>query len=373
MFRARVASYCFEGANMPSNALADTEEGNRSCKIVEAVNMKWLYKITLTIFILIIAASGVLTLYYFNGVNAVYENDAAYAFGEEPSLHFSLILNSRDEQYWQDFKEGVTEAKKVYNVAVEVNQIYGPDSNEKIVEYINIANKSQVDGIIVNGENTEEYSKAIKNATESGIDIVVGLVETFDNDRLFYVGTNFSEYGKQAAKLIAQAGGGDKPINLAVILSDKDSSKTSSNNFMNGLKKVIEAGQDIELICTLYKENDLLGAEDITRAIIREHPEVNVIFCTNAKDTVAAARVVVERNLVGVVRIVGTDITDDIVGYIENKVVFGVIDRNGRDAGYQSVEALYNADTFQTSYINIDTQIYTAMNIGQKKKTGNHQ
>lgn len=335
--------------------------------------MKWLYKITLAIFILIIIASAILTLHYFNGINAVYENDTAYAFGEDPSLHFSLILNSVDEQYWQDFKEGVTEAKKVYNVAVEVNQIYEPDSNGKTVEYINIANKSQVDGIIVNGENTQEYSNAINSAAESGIDIVVGVVETFDNDRLFYVGTNFSDYGKQAAKLIAQTGKGDK-VNLAVILSDKDSTASSpSTLMMGGLNSAIESGQEIELVSTLYRNNDLLGAEDLTRAILTEHPEVNVIFCTNAKDTVAAARVIVERNLVGKVVIVGTDITDEIIDFIENGVVFGVIDRNGHDAGKKSIEVLFKADTFQTSYITIDTEIYTSMNIGEKKKQGQTQ
>ncbi len=330
--------------------------------------MKWLYKITVAIFIIIIAVSGAFTLHYFNEVNAVYEKDAAYAFGEDSRYHFSLILNSVDEVYWQDFKEGVIEAAKVYSAAIEVNQIFEPDRNSKTVELINIANKSRVDGIIVNGDNTAEYSDAIKSATESNIDVVVGVVESFDNDRLFYVGTNFSDYGEQAAKLIAQASG-EAPINLAVILSDQDSSMTSpSNLMMSGINKAIEGGQKIELVCTLYRNNALLGAEDITRNILTEHPEVNVIFCTNAKDTVAAARVIRERNLVGEVVIVGTDITNEIIDFVERGVVFGVIDRNGYLAGYKSVEVLYKAgSTFQTSYINIDTEIYTSINIDQKK------
>lgn len=336
--------------------------------------MKLLYKIVLSLLILVVAVSAALILYYLNQVNMVYGEESGYIFGSNPKYHFSLILNSEDEKYWQDFKEGVMEAGKVYNAAIELNPIAEPDANGKTVDYINIANKSRIDGIIVNGENTEEYTNAIKNATQSGIDIVVGMVEPADSDRLFYVGTNFYDYGVQAAKLIAQAGGNKTTINLAVISSDSSYEEASNpgitsqgTRMLSGLKSVIESEKRINLISTRYRDNDLLGAEDLTRSILTDTPQVDVIFCTNAKDTIAAARVIVERYLVGKVVIVGTDVTEDIVDYINKGIIFGVLDRNGNDAGYKSVEVLCSADTFQTNYVNIDSEIYTKMNINQRK------
>ena len=336
--------------------------------------MKGLYKISFSLLLATVITSAAMAAYYFNMINKGYDKNAANVFGENPKYHFSLIINSGDDEYWQSFNEGVFEAGKAHNAAIEYNPISGPDSIDKTVEYINIANKSRVDGIIVNGGNSTEYSDAINSAAKSGIHIVVGLVGSVDSNRLSYVGNNFYDYGVKAAKLISQASDKGPPVNLAVILSNASRNETGktamsqSDIMMSGITSVIESEKKINLLCTLYRNSDLLGAEDLTRSILSDHSDVDVIFCTNAKDTAAAARVIVERNLVGEVVIVGTGLTDEIKYYIRKGIIFGVLDRNGYNAGYKSVEILCGsvADSFQPSYINIATDIYTAINIDQK-------
>ena len=334
--------------------------------------MKWVYKITFGLLLAVIIASAAASLYYYTSVNDAYLEESAYVLRDsDPEHHFSLILNADDDIYWRDFKKGAFEAGKVFDVAIEFNPVSEPDRNSQIVEYINIANKSQVDGIIVAGKNTEEYTAAINDATAEGINIVVGEFETVNSDRLSYVGTNYYEYGVEAARLIAEAGSKDKPVNLAVILSSESAGMpgtvtTSQNDIMmNGLKSVL-----INIVSMLYRSNDLLGAEDLIRSILTEHPDIDVIFCTNAKDTVAAAHIIVERNLVGKVAIVGTDIDDEIANYIKKGVITGVVDRNGYDAGYKSVETLYASmgQTFQSSYIDINAEAYTVVNISTYEK-----
>lgn len=337
--------------------------------------MKLLWKISMTLLFAVVVMSSAMAVYYLNRVNEAYKDYPVNVFGENPKYHFSLIIDSRDDdEYWQNFKKGVFEAAKVHNAAIEYNSISGPDSIDRIVEYVNIANKSRVDGIIVNGRNSREYSEAIDNAADSGIHIVVGVAEAVDSSRLSYVGNNFYDMGEKAAKLISQASGKQPPIDLAVILSDESRDDTdkmliSQNDIMmSGIKSVIEKEKRINLLCTLYRTSHLLGAEDLTREILTQHPEVDVIFCTNAKDTAAAARVIVERNLVGDVIIVGTGVTAEIKYYTQKGIIFGVLDRNGYDAGYKAVEILCGSvgDSFQSNYINIDTDIFTKINIDQK-------
>ncbi len=334
--------------------------------------MKWVYKITFGLLLIIIVASAVGSLYYFTSVNDIYTRESAYMMRDDtPKYHFSLILNAEDDIYWQDFKKGAFEACKVLDVAIEFNPVTEPDRNNQIVEYINIANKSQLDGIIVAGENTEEYKAAINDATAQGINIVVGEFEAINSDRLSYVGTNYYEYGVEAARLIAQAGGNAAPPNLAVILSSEDDDElntvsTSQNDIMmNGLKSVL-----INIVSLLYRSNDLLGAEDLIRNILTEHPNIDVLLCTNSKDTVAAAHVIIERNLVGKVKIVGTDINDEIANYIEKGVIAGTVDRNGYGAGYRSVATLYESmgDTFKSSYVDVNAKSYTIVNISTYEK-----
>ena len=333
--------------------------------------MKWVYKVLLLIFIILTCASAAGSIVFFNRVNSVYNEDKTYIFGNNPKYHFSLILNSDEDIYWQKFKEGAFEAGKVYNTAIEFNPISEWGNSGEAADYINIACESKVDGIIVAAENNEDYSKAIGNAMEEEINVVVGMVESESNNHIAYVGTNYYEYGVQAAKLIKEAGGDGTGISLAVILSSKnneetDTLATTQNDVMlSGLNSVLEDDGNIQLVSTLYRSSDLLGAEDITRDILTQHPDINIIFCTNEKDTVAAARVIIERNLVGSVVIVGTDVTAEIAYYINKSIIFGVLDRNGYEAGYSSVEALCESvgSAFQSSYLDINVDIYTMVNI----------
>jgi ribose transport system substrate-binding protein len=337
--------------------------------------MKWVYNIVLIIVILTICASAAGSLYFFNRVNAVYNKDNTYVFSDDPQYHFSLILNSHDDVYWQEFKEGAFEAGKVYNTAIEYNPVTEWDSNGETVEYINIASESKVDGIIVAAENTAEFINAVNQATERGINVVVGVVESHDNDRLTYVGTNFYEYGVQAAKLVEEAGGDDEQVNFAIILSNRnneetDTMATTQNDVMlNGIGSALENAKQVHLVSTLYRSTDLLGAEDLTRDILTKYPDIDVIFCTNAKDTEAAARVIIERNLVGRVVIVGTDVTDEIISYINKGIVFGVLDRKGSKAGYASVQTLCESigSQFQSSYTDVNVEAYTLVNISTYK------
>jgi len=332
--------------------------------------MKWSYKLVLVILmlVLILSASGILYLY--NRINNVYHDDMSYIFNDNPKYHFSLILKSDNDEYWQNFKEGVYEGAKAMNDVVEFHTVSTVDQESQIIEYINIASKSQLDGVIVNGENSGLYGEAINAARHEGVEVVLGGVEFASTERLSYVGTNFYEYGVQAAKLVSQVKTGDNRVQVAVILSSNKEGATNeaftSQNalMMSGFKSVMN-DLNVDLVDTLYRKSDLLGAENLTREIITEHSNIDVIFCTNAKDTVAASRIIVERNLVGKVFVVGTDVTDEIINYINKGIVAGVLDRNGYLAGYKSVEVLHNSleGTFQPGYVDIDIDVYTKINI----------
>ncbi len=335
--------------------------------------MKWVYKIFLVLFIILTCVSAAGSMYFFNRVNGVYDENINSVF-DDPKYHLSLILNSGDDVYWQQFKEGALEAQKDFGAAIEFNPISEWGSGEA-AEYVNIACESKVDGIIVAAENTQDLSKAINDATEEGINIIVGVAESVNSSRIAYVGTNFYEYGVQAGKLIEEAADGDKDVKLAVILSSRnneetDTIATTQNDVMlNGLNSVLQNRREISLVTTKYRSNDLLGAADLTKDILAQYPDVDIIFCTNAKDTLAATRVIVGRSLVDQVKIVGTDVTDEIKRYIDMNIIFGVLDRNGYEAGYNSVKVMCDSvgSAFQSSYMDINIDVFTVVNIGSYK------
>jgi ribose transport system substrate-binding protein len=326
--------------------------------------MKWVYKVVFGLLTTLMVVSAAGSLFYYSRVNDNSSDETPYEFRIYPEYCFSLILNTQDDIYWEEFKQGAIEAAKHYNVAIEFNEVSELKSQSQIVEYIHIANQSKMDGIIVAGESTDEYNAAIMEAAESGINVVVGNFDTSGSNRVAYVGTNNYEYGADAASLILQTQKMDAEV--AVILSNQSSENVSNpSNMNNGMSK-----GGVNPASTLYRTSDLLGAEDQIRTTLNEHPNIDVILCTNAKDTVSAAHVIIERNLVGKVAIVGTGVTREIIDYIRKGVIFGVLDRNGYRAGYQSVRVLYESmgDTFKTNYMDINTSTYTADNISSYVK-----
>lgn len=335
--------------------------------------MKWVYKVVFGLLTALTVASAAGSLYYYSRVNDNASDETAYEFRNYPEYYFSLIINTQDDIYWKEFKDGATQAGKHYNVAIEFNEVSVPASQNQIVEYIHIANQSKLDGIIVAGGSTDEYKEAIMKATESGISVVVSNFDTSESSLVAYVGTNYYEYGEDAAELIARWRGGDAQIDLAIILSKHNDEHASVDpaiqNMRNGLMNGMNTGP-INLASTLYGTSDYLGAEDQIRTTLNEHPDIDVILCTNAKDTVSAAHVIIERNLVGEVAIVGTGVTSEIIDYIRKGVIFGVLDRNGYSAGYQSVKVLYESmeDKFKTNFMDIKTNVYTADNISTYAK-----
>ena len=73
--------------------------------------------------------------------------------------------------------------------------------------------------------------------------------------------------------------------------------------------------------------------------MLREHPEINALFCTSARDTIGAAQVVVDMNKVGTIVIVGADETPEIGRYIDKGVIAASIVRDSHRIGEEAVLA----------------------------------
>ncbi|MBN2852959.1 MAG: substrate-binding domain-containing protein [Clostridia bacterium] len=331
--------------------------------------MKTLVKIAFVILVLISIVAIVASIYFYNAVNQKFQSDVPN-FGGDPKYHFSLILTDTDSTYISQIKKGVYDAAAKYNVAIEFHESDFSKDGLLNSDYINIARLAKLDGVIVNSSNNEGANliTSINEAIASGMVVSVTGYKDIQSSRNVYVGTSQFSYGQKAAELVYEAGNGPNLIYPAIIFpsSYQDETDNNTNLFELGFKSMAKSFSERFQDFLYEKTNSkLLGAEDITLNILKENPEVNVIFCMNAKDTIAAAQAVVDRYRVGSVFIVGTDVNDEILDYIDKGIIYGVIDRNGYLIGQSSIEALINQieGTMQSSYKDIDIKQVTKSNI----------
>ncbi|MBN1624483.1 MAG: substrate-binding domain-containing protein, partial [Clostridia bacterium] len=251
------------------------------------------------------------------------------------------------------------------NAAIVFHEIDDLSGDLGFSDYIDIARLAGHDAVITSGEFSNEFIEAVDKIVGEGVPVVISGFEDVQSSRDVFIGTNQYEFGTIAASLAADATYLEGYTNLAVINTKIYSNEEDQiDRRIAGLTGKILTNQDMRLITINNSSSDIIGAEDVTQDILRDFPSVNVIFCMNARDTIAAAQAVVDRNKVGDVKIIGTDVTPEILDFIDKGIIYGVIDRNGEEIGRQALESILNItdEELQSSYINVNMDVVTIEN-----------
>ena len=318
-----------------------------------------LYKYSIAGLLVILIGAFAMSIYYYNRM-AMSQENAAYALETDvEAFHrISLIINNSDNLYWQRFKKGAMDAAIENRVAIEFHGINNADDTASVVMQMRIAVASQKDGVIVNTLDEISYEADIAYLVENGVLVMTTGVEGGKNS--YFVGTNAFEFGQRAAQLVIQAVG--ENARVAVILD-------GTTDEIVGFSKEMQRYPNASIEAIKKTDGQLIGAVDVIQSILTDYPEVNAIFCMTPEDTLAAAQAIVDRNLVGDVVVIGTDLSDTPIvrRYIERSIIYGYIERNPYDAGFKSVSVLAGVlrGEFNPTFVTIDLDTVTKWDLGQ--------
>ena len=317
---------------------------------------------TAAIIFIILAFGFILSFSWFyiidGGLNNLDDSSKITESAKKPEYHFVVIAQSTDDPFWQSVKKGAFEAAKEFGAAVEFN---GPrfTNIEEELQYLDIAIASKVDGIATHVLNEGIFTPIIDKAAAMDIPVITIDSDAKKSKRLSFIGTNSFQIGSVAGRLITEATGGK--ANVAVILNSyrDEEGHVSQNLIITGLKGAVEDLQnDIDINEIRMSSMGIFSAGEITNEIINNYPEINAIFCTNAKDTVGAAQVVVDLNRVGQISIVGYGDLPEIWRYIEKEVIYGTVASDPVNMGYESIKSLVEIKKKKTTSSYVDTGVY---------------
>ncbi len=278
----------------------------------------------------------------------------------KPRYHFYFIAQNSVDPFWREVRQGMEAAAKEHRVVVEFN---APrfNSPQEEMRFLDIAVTSEVDGIITHVSSGTGYTDLIDKAVDKGIPVVTIENDDKNSNRNSFVGTNSFQLGKAAAELMIKATGGR--ANIAVIVSnDLELDATSQNLKMNGFLSTIKEYPDMKVIRNYTSKMGILSAEEITQEIISGSDGINAIFAANSVDTIGSAQLVVDRNKVGSITIVGYGDTEDILRYISKDIIYGSVMSDPYKMGYESLEALidikeeHNVSTFIDTGVKVITK-----------------
>jgi len=314
--------------------------------------VKFLYKNIIIILLILDILAGVM-LY------SIGNKDIKPIFSK-PKYRFYFIAQNTVDPFWMEVVRGAEAAAGDLNVAIEFCAPRFSDIREEL-KYIDIATLAKVDGIITHAFNTEDFTKLIDRAYYKGIPVITLENDNNKSKRYAFVGTNSFEIGKKAALLLIKATGGRAKV-AVISNSDSNGDSIENNLKMNGFLSTIKDFPEMKVVKYYTSKMGILSAEEITQKIIDSNEGINAIFTISSADTLGAAQLIVDRNMVGKITLVGYGISEEITRYIEKEIIYGTVASDPYNMGYESIKALVeikegkNIPTFIDSEIRVITK-----------------
>jgi ribose transport system substrate-binding protein len=253
----------------------------------------------------------------------------------------AVIPKGTANSYWLGVKAGAEAAGRERGVKIDFD---GPKLETDITGQINLVEdkiNAGVKGIVLAACDTHALLRPVEDALHRGIPVVTidsGL-DPKDDPSYCYIATNNEEGGKKAADALAAAIGEKGKVGILGFLQGA----ASNDDRLKGFNEEIKKYPGITVVTTLYDDSDTGKAVNQTANMLTAHPDISGIFAANQPGGVGAANYLRQSGLVGKVKIVAFDASDDEINDLKQGIIQALIVQNPYQMGYQGVMEVLNA------------------------------
>lgn len=248
-----------------------------------------------------------------------------------------LITQDTETPFWDKVGSGAVEQADREGVSLEIWGSYG-NNHEDFLKKFEIAIHSKVDGIIIQGLDTEEFKYLSKvKASFYGIPIitVANDVPMTESLRRTYVGSNQYEAGSMLARQLLS----DMGTKGKVLLTYNGTEEYYQRQRLEGIQDVLGDNTDIE---TLYAETSSSREEIIatTRDVLNKNPNVDAIIAVNSNIVGALVQEISKRSQVAPYYIYSFDDAPESLLLLKQGQIDGIIEQSPEKMGKTSVRLI---------------------------------
>ncbi len=284
----------------------------------------------------------------------------------EDNPKVAVICKSTDP-YWDAVKKAVEDAESEMDLDVS----YTAPEKEDYKKQIELIDKAVSDGaqvIVLAPVVMDEMNEKLSEVIDKGIPVI-----TIDSDvslekRAAFIGTQNESAAGIAGRHAQELAEEDSVI---AVLTHDSASQTAMQR-TNGFINVFNIETDgIQLLEPLNCGGDIAVTEENAIQLIKENPEIDIIYATNQPTTKGACQAV-ESMLQdgqiseGQVKVIGFDYFDGADAYINNGILDGVIVQHPYNMGYFGVMAasyLLKGEEIPVSMMDTGTALVTKDNL----------
>lgn len=256
---------------------------------------------------------------------------------ETEQCSVALVAKSTETEFWLSVFAGAEAAATEYNIRLGIT---GPETEEDYEaqnRMIAEAVSAGADALVFSAIDYENNASAIDAAAEAGVKVVAidssvasGMVST-------YIGTDNHAAGRMAAQAALDGVEGQ----LTVGLVNYDISSANGQERELGARELLGESGRAEVVAVINTLAEAGQAQKDAEAMLREHPEINVLIAFNEPTSVGAAYAVDSLDLSESVFLVGFDSNVATVDGLQDGCVDALIVQNPYAMGYLGVESAY--------------------------------
>ena len=272
--------------------------------------------------------------------------DSGSSGGDGGSLSMTMLPKNLGNPYFDTSTAGAEAAAE--ELGAELEEV-GPEtaSPDAQVSYINTVAQQGQDALILSANDPEALCDAIEEARSADVKVVTFDADTNPECRDLFVNQATAEgIAAKQLELISEQIGGEGEI---AILSAA-ANATNQNAWIEMMETELADNPDyanIELVDTVYGDDDDQKSFDQTEALLQNHPDLKGIISPTTVGIAAAARYLSDSDSKGKVALTGLGTPNQMREYVENGTVESFALWNPGDLGAlatYAAAALANGD-----------------------------
>lgn len=285
------------------------------------------------LFIVIVTILAAISVFFYSGGESDKSTD-------ELVVRIVFLPKGTDDAnaFWTDVIEGAQMAASERNIDLTV---LAPSSETEIAlqnEMIEEAVKMRPDAIVlapIGYQKTIPYAKKIE---EAGIKLVI--LDSVMEEKMgcCVVATDNLAAGRKMGVYMKEHLNENSVIGVVGHFQETSTAVDREIGIREGLGEYVENIVDVK-----YCNSNFKKAYAMTKEMLTEHPDINVIFGLNEYSATGAARAVWDMGLGGRIHMVGFDSSPEEVQFLERGVFDAIVVQKPLNMGYLGIVTAYQA------------------------------
>lgn len=254
--------------------------------------------------------------------------------GEQP-IRIGLVAKSLGNGFFDAVHKGADEAAGALGAQVIFTGPTTPTAEGQI-EVLNALIAQRVDAIAVSANDPDALVPTLKRAMQRGIEVISYDSAVAPEGRIAHLAPSSDELiGQTVAQLAAELApnGAGK---IAVVSATPTS--TNQNAWLAELRKALPQYPGLSLVSVVYGDDVSDKSYRETVALVKQHPDLNVVISLSSVGLVAAAKAIEDQGLGGKVHVTGLGLPSELAGYVRNGIVPKFAIWNPIDLGYAATQ-----------------------------------